>query len=80
MVPKATRIMAVAVRVRANMTRVVSCREINVKKGISLEERNHLEEHKEGWKEDEICDGRAKSPGCGNVSIVNHAQPVLQPM
>ena len=49
-VPKATRIMAVDVRVTANMTRVVSCREMNVKKGISLEDINHLEEHKEGWK------------------------------
>ena len=42
-------------------------------------EITHLKEKKEGWKENEICDGGAKGPGRGDVGIVDHAEPVLQP-
>ena len=45
---------------------------------ISSQRVNHLEEEKENWKENKICDSRAKSPGRGNVRIVDHAEPVLQ--
>ena len=39
----------------------------------------HLEEYKKDWEENEVGDAGAESPGRRDVSVVHHAELVLQP-
>ena len=50
---------------------------MNVKK-LSLLELN-LEEYKKDWEENEVGDAGAESPSRRDVSVVHHAELVLQP-
>ena len=39
----------------------------------------HLEEYKKDWEENEVGDAGAESPSRRDVSVVHHAELVLQP-